>query len=370
MYSTLDRAKKRAKDLKRVFDDSGFLFPLNLCQAAVAQAGGFRDWRDLQQSIGGPVRVHADADYRRRLLAALPWPCHAPVRAWLDKEPTFDTFDAGGPRFWYRDAYAFLSPSMRLQRRRPLLRPGSGEGQQMRDNLVTDLLLFMHPGVPRFPLVDPITLDLVYEGKFEATFATRIGHPRFQQEFDRLVADGVLAWDGKAVRIRPVDIDELREEVIGDRMHLAEHWASDPAHLKEFTGRLRETLAVIGVDDAWRVADAIAQQGSRAYVTGSGATLTLLTELAREGRLDTFARVVGLFAALFPKNIGFLREQVPAKVHANVLAPATNNDARRLMAWTQGTPDWADRLKEAVGSPPRFVATIEEMIDTLSRRAA
>ncbi len=55
MYSTINGAKKCAKDLKRLFDDSDFEFPLNKCQAVVARAGGYRDWRDLEGRSGGRV---------------------------------------------------------------------------------------------------------------------------------------------------------------------------------------------------------------------------------------------------------------------------------------------------------------------------
>jgi hypothetical protein len=370
MYSTLDRAKKRAKDLKRVFDDSGFIHPLHLCQGAIAQAGGYRDWNDLEGSIQGSMRIDTEANYRRRLLAALPWPCHAPVRAWLDKEPVFETFAFEGPRFWFRDVYPFVSVSMRLQRRRPLLRPGSGTGQQMRDNLVTDLLLHMHPGVPSYPRLDPVTMALVYDGDLATLFAPRIGHPRFQPEFDRLVAEGVFKWTGRAIHVLPVDPDAMRDEIIEDRTHLAEHWVSDVEHVPEFTGRLREALSAIGVDEAWRVAEAIAQQGSNTHITASGPTLDLLSLLAKERRLDTFSRVIGLFAALYPANLAFLLGRIPGKVHANVLAPATGNDGRRLLAWEQATPDWAEQLKSVVGSPSQFVTTVDAMVEVLSSRAA
>lgn len=52
MYSTLDGAKKCARELKRLFDDSGFDFALNKCQSAVARAGDYRDWRDLEGALG------------------------------------------------------------------------------------------------------------------------------------------------------------------------------------------------------------------------------------------------------------------------------------------------------------------------------
>ncbi len=370
MYTTLDRAKKRAKDLKRVFDDSGFLYPLNLCQTAIARAGGFRDWNDLEASISDHPRIGSTEEYRRRLLQALPWPCHAPVRAWLDQEPAFDTFQFDGPRFWFRDVYPFISVSLRHQRRRPLLRPGSGAGQQMRDNLVTDLLLHMHGGVPLYPRLDPVSLALVYEGDLATMFATRIGHPRFESEFARLVDEGVFQWTGRAVHVLPVQREVIYDALIEEKTHLAEHWAPSPHNVREFTGRLREALAIIGVDEAWRIADAIANQGSRAYTTESGATLDLLSELAKEGRLDTFARVCGLFATLYPANTAFLIEQIPLKIGANVLARAASSNLRRLNSWERSHPNWRNALKATIRSPSAFVTAVDGMVAEISAQAA
>jgi len=47
MYSTIEGAKKRAKQLKKMLDASGFAYPLAKCQVAVARAGGYADWHDL-----------------------------------------------------------------------------------------------------------------------------------------------------------------------------------------------------------------------------------------------------------------------------------------------------------------------------------
>jgi hypothetical protein len=86
VYSTYDGAKKRAKQLKRLFDDSGFVFTLHQAQAALARAGGFRDWHELQSVLSTSERPTDAWTFRRRLLAALPGPCHSPARAWLDGE--------------------------------------------------------------------------------------------------------------------------------------------------------------------------------------------------------------------------------------------------------------------------------------------
>src|SRR5882724_9123278 len=69
MFSTLEGAKKFAKNLKSLFDDSGIIFPLNRCQNAAAIAGGFRDWHDLSRSLEGSDRPVDPGAFRRRLIA-------------------------------------------------------------------------------------------------------------------------------------------------------------------------------------------------------------------------------------------------------------------------------------------------------------
>lgn len=78
MFSTLEGAKKFAKNLKSLFDDSGIIFPLNRCQKAAAIAGGSRDWHDLSRSLAGSDRPVDPGAFRRRLIAFLPQPCWIP----------------------------------------------------------------------------------------------------------------------------------------------------------------------------------------------------------------------------------------------------------------------------------------------------
>jgi hypothetical protein len=95
MFSTLEGAKKFAKNLKTLFDDSGIIFPLNRCQKAAAIAGGFRDWHDLSRSLAGSDRPVDPGAFRRRLIAFLPQPCWIPALFWLD-EGNLETVDGDG----------------------------------------------------------------------------------------------------------------------------------------------------------------------------------------------------------------------------------------------------------------------------------
>ena len=85
MYSTIEGAKKFAKNLKSLLDGSGILFPLNRCQTATVVAGGFRDWYDLSQSLKNSDRPVDPEIFRRRLVSALPQPCWMPVFLWMDE---------------------------------------------------------------------------------------------------------------------------------------------------------------------------------------------------------------------------------------------------------------------------------------------
>lgn len=63
MYSTLDGAKKCAKQLKRLLQASAMIFPLSECQNAVAVAGGYRSWHDLNARIGQRQGAASPYDY-------------------------------------------------------------------------------------------------------------------------------------------------------------------------------------------------------------------------------------------------------------------------------------------------------------------
>lgn len=171
MYSTLDGAKKCAKELKRLFEDSGFVFPLNKCQGPVARGGGFRDWHDLEAALSNSVRPIELGAFRKRLLVALPEPCRPPVLAWLDKDPAEAAPDRETPPRWYRDVFPYLMATAALHRSRsPLLRPGSGAGQRLREALVLGLLLNVHGGTRAVPWLEPDTLAFVFRGDLASLF--------------------------------------------------------------------------------------------------------------------------------------------------------------------------------------------------------
>lgn len=365
MYSTLDGAKKCAKSLKRLFDESGFRYSLQKCQAATAQAGGHRDWHDLESALRGGPRPLDRAAFRKRLIAALPEPCLPPVAAWLDREPHEAIVDARAPARWYRDVFPFVMAVAALHRRQTaLLRPGSGPGQKLRESLVVGLVLNVHGGDRAYPRLEPDTLALVFRGDLEAVFRSDAAHPRFAAELQALVDAGVLDVRPGEVRVLPSDTEAVLVHVRDGRSGKAQHWAE--AGGAEAVYAMRDALAAIGVRDALRLAGAIADLGSDAYIVPSGPVLELMSELADEGELETFSRAYGLLATIRPASARSVREAVPAKITSRYLARHRGLGASRIMSWALANPDWPDRLKEAVSEPARFARTVESMVASIS----
>lgn len=370
MFTTYDGAKKRAKELKRLFDDSGIRYPLNKSQRAIAKAGGYADWHELQERLTGTAPEQDAAAFRRRLLSALPFPCHAPVKAWLDGELTDVAIEPETPPRYFRDVHPYLLASSILHRSRtPLLRPGSGVGQKLREQLVVGLLLNIHGGPSPRPRLDPESLAMVFEGDLKALFCGDVAHARFSEEFQRLQDEGILIWRDGVLEVMPPDVDALMSWVRDHNANLAEHWAEGEENVEMLADALRNALAAIGIDNARRVADAIARQGSDAYITPSGAILELLTALAEQGDITTFARAYVLFAKVHGANSRFVREHVPAKIMSGYFGVRLRLDTRRTMAWAEQTPAWMTELKAALSEPALFVSTVDRMADQIRAAA-
>ncbi len=369
MYSTINGAKSCAKRLKQLFDDSGFCFPLHKCQAAIAKAGGFRDWRDLEGTLSKARRpVDPDA-FQRRLLNALPQPCRPPVLAWLDNEPAETVRDKKAPPRWYRDVFPYLMATVALHRSRTaLLRPGSGLGQRLRQNLVVGLLVNTHGGLRAVPRLEPDTLALVLLGEPTVLFGGDANHPRFAVELQALTEAGILDVRPGMVRVLSPDPEAVMFHVMNGMAGKAQYWAEEGG--ADAASALRDALAAIGVRNAMRVADAIARQGSDAYLTASGPILELLSQSAETGELDTFAKAFRLFTTIRPANADFVRESVPAKISSQYLARHRQLSASKILSWTSAHPEWPDTLKTAVAEPAKFVMTVDAMATAIAAAAA
>jgi len=362
MFSTIEGAKKRAKALKKLLDDSGFAYSLRKCQEAVARAGGYRDWHDLHASLsrGARGRRAEPEVYERRLLAALPDPCRPPLVAWLDGEPTELLPDSDYPPRWFHDAFRYNFASAILHRSRTaILRPGSGPGQRLREKLVVGLLSNQYPRRGDVPRLEPHTLAILYPGSPAEIFGEDARHPRFELEIETLVQAGVFEILPNALRVLPPDVDAVKDHVLNGWIGKTEHWIDEGP--KEATSALHEALAAIGVRNAVRVADAIIRFGSDAYVTPSGPALDLLTELAEEGEIEIFSKVFRLFAGIRPQNAQFIRSLVPAKISSGYLARHRGLSLKKFTAFSAAYPDWAQTLKSSVDEPVRFARTVDAM---------
>jgi len=109
-----------------------------------------------------------------------------------------------------------------------------------------------------------------------------------------------------------------------------------------------------------RIARAIAEFGSAAYITPSGAVLDLMTQLSEEDDLESFSRAFVIIARAKPINAGFIENCVPAKIH-NFFIKHRGVELKALLKWTSANPQWADELKAAVRNPVQFKKTVNAM---------
>ncbi len=100
-----------------------------------------------------------------------------------------------------------------------------------------------------------------------------------------------------------------------------------------------------------RAVEAICSQGSAEYATPSGATLTLLTDLARTNQLRELNAVVEMFQQVHPGNARFVSSSVPAKVISNNIANRLDYRAsERILRWQKEHPGWAMQIEDALDS--------------------
>lgn len=370
MYSTLNGAKTCARDLQHLLADSGLLFPLNKSREAIAKAGGFRDWHDLEAGLKGSAHRTVDpVAYHRRLLNALPFPCRSPVQAHVDGEadPEENLTDPQYPRHWYRDAWPYERAITHIYMGHPLVRQGSGTGQRLRANLVLGPLLNLYGGQRDRAQLDPDTLALVYTGSLAYHFRQDFEHRNFQREFERLAEARILQWNGRELRIVPPEGLDVLAVVLRGHQSMLEHWGAETDHPQERLRSARDVLAHLGAPDATRLAQAIISQGSDAYVLASGATLDLMTAFAQERRVDALAHTYSVFAAIHPKEEHHLRERVPAKIAQGYLSRGLGLDHQAIERWAEAHPGWDAALAAALPDAAAFTSLVDRMAGEIAQ---
>jgi len=249
--------------------------------------------------------------------------------------------------------------------RTALIRPGSGSGQTLRERLAIGLLL--NQGANSVPRFDPVTFSFHFSGVLEELFHADFQHPRFKTELDTLTAGGVLEVRQDEVIVLTPSAQMVAGRVAKEKIEKAKYWSGKTSH--EAVLALGDALAIIGVRNSLRVADAICRFGSNAFITPSGPALDLLSELADEGDLETFSRVYGLFSSVQPMCTRTLSESLAAKISSRYFSCHLRLDAKRILAWAAKNPDWPDQLKSAITEPSYFVHTVDRMANAISDSA-
>ena len=365
MFSKLEGAKKFAKNLKLLFDDSGIIFPLNRCQNAAAIAGGFRDWHDLSISLAGSDQPVDPVAFRRRLISFLPQPCWIPALFWLD-ERKLKTADGDGlSHNYYRAVVPYVFSSSVIHRSKSaLLRPGSGPGQRLRESMVVSLLLGGKGSKKLIPQLEPDTLALVVSGDTASLFGDDAEHPRFEKDFASLAAAGIFEYEDGILRVLPADKDEVAAHAAKGFTDRAQYFAGVGGD--EAIEALAVALSATGIEQATRMAEAVVGKGSETHITSAGPILEMLSKLAEDGQLIAVARAWRVFSMINPESANFVRESVPAKISSLYLARNRGIDARRMVGWMSTRSEWAEAVKAALHDPARFKKTVDEMADAIA----
>lgn len=323
MYSTMEGAKKFAKNLKLLLDGSGIVFSLNRCQSATAVAGSFRNWHDLSQSLKNSSRPVDPDEFRRRLIGALPQPCWIPVVLWLDEGCHPEKSGDGMTHNYYRAVAPYVFSSSVIHRSRSaLLRPGSGPGQRLRESLVVSLLLGGRGEIRLLPRLEPDTLALVVRGDLPGLFGPDALHPRFKKDFASLVAAGIFEYKDCVLRVLPADREEVAAHVSKGLADRARYFSS--VGQDEAIEALAVALSASGIEKATRLAETV--------------------------------------VAVFSEGV---REPVPAKISSLYLTRKRGIDAGKIVQWASARPDWADRLKSSLQDLAQIEKTLDAMGDAI-----
>lgn len=173
---------------------------------------------------------------------------------------------------------------------------------------------------------------------------------RARRQRDRRVAEG---WQEVKVWV-PTEADaEHIRQIAAERRLKA-----------ETLDGLSKEVPMISVETEKRIAKAIAEHGSAAYSTPSGAVLSLMTKLADEDDLTNFSRAFVILARAKPANATFVANAVPAKI-TNFLVKHRGVTADALLRWAPANPSWEADLKNAVRDPGRFVEVVEALANAV-----
>lgn len=191
MYTTYSEAKRYAQAMLDILQEIEVEISLKECQHALALGGGYRDWRDLHQSLAnGKVRSATPQGFEHRVLLAVPRMALDPTARWIEAQIERQRVRRQGGAYGNHEfsdrhvvsyEYVHEIPLVHCSVT-PELLPGSKPGVRLRRNMVWDLsnaLNEVHVDVP--------TMKLSFFGDLDTMFERSIDHPNFQREFEALV---------------------------------------------------------------------------------------------------------------------------------------------------------------------------------------
>jgi hypothetical protein len=236
MFSTYAGAKKRSRALHTTLTTVELEVTLTQCQYALARGAGYRDWQHLRRSLDGrPARPAPLDGFLERAALSMPAQAVGPTHRWVETElSSIKARERAEPpinrefREWYvKDFEVTMAIGVLHRSTTPLLCPGSGRGQRLRQELAVGLCL----GSPH-PVLDRKTFTLMFKGTVEELFGRHAAHPHFLREFDRLVNAGLFAWraapeGGIDLVLSPPPLTLVRDHIRKCRDLDAEHWRMD-----------------------------------------------------------------------------------------------------------------------------------------------
>lgn len=213
MYSTLNGAKKCAKKLKKILEDSNFIYPLHKCQEAVAKAGDYRSWHTLSKTIASESDQTRQFNYWGNLLKVLPVPCYDPVKFHLLGDGEYEALDDKTFGFWLRDVVPYSLAMAAQHRTTPVLKPGAGKNQRNRLNIILSLLLGAEGPRSVSPYLDPELISIALEGTPETLLVEMSKGPQFHNAVEELIDAGLLKVERKYTHVLSPD-EAFRNRII------------------------------------------------------------------------------------------------------------------------------------------------------------
>lgn len=220
MYSSLAGAKKCAKQLHHILDAAGVDYPLAKCQAAVARAGGYKNWHELTGRVSARTDTHVPYDYWGKLLDVLPEPCRAPIAWHLDGEAISSPKEPLSEK-WIRAVVPYgIGLEVIHRSRSPILQPGTGKGQRLRLEIVSGILLNMEGGDDFTLRLDPESLAVTVSGEPGELLPGLRSKSGFNAALEAVINAGILKVENGITRVLAPEDHALRAEIL----ERARHW--------------------------------------------------------------------------------------------------------------------------------------------------